>query len=838
MSSLLVDTQASNNVTSAAAYADVPGLGASGVVVGSADSVLLLIATIPSDIATDGDDQGGDLRFAIDGVREGPDGEWFKDGSDDGCGISLCYAVTGLSGSHEFRVEWRTQNGGSQHISTSTRERSFQVIEITDASLLVDLSSTALATASSTYADIPDMVSTPTVAGVGSILLILANWLFQETSDSSGDTRFQVDNVQVGPELSTFSDADNEACGYSGMWFETGLNGATEFAVQWKENETTMRHRSGRERRFQVIEITAKANLLTKITSLAAGSLGASFADVGGLVDTVSVAGTGSILLFAAGISPNPQLGDDNGEFRIGDGGVEEGPSQQVFHDGGIATDNCGHCVYWAATGKAAGNHTFSLRGRNLTGGFTFSTAKPRSLAIVELLAGVADLTVNVADAVTLAEVQTTDPVSLTEVNEIQAVTLGEIITVRLPLDLPALSEAITVGEATDFELDLPVSAVDVISTGEVITLDPVSPTEVNELDAITVSDPAALTMGIEVSELDAVTVAELVTLAPVTTTEISEIEAITVGETITLDPVSLTEINEVEAIIVGETVTLFFPFYAVEEIEAIAVGETVTVAPVFNTEISETEAITVGEAVTVNTGIAAFHAVEPTEAITVGEAITLSVTTTEVSEIEAITVGETVALFFPFHAVEEIEAVTVGEAVTFANPTLPLVVSDAVTVGEVVTIEFFTGTRTVSVADAITVGELVQIDGLAPEIGKAGPPWKQRVVMPGVEIPEKRIVQNIRAQQEQHAEKLRDEAALVELQDLRSVAESRVVDRQNDQVVYEQKREARRQSSLVNLELARMAREKEQARKDVINKARAKVLRKARAAKKRKAKK
>ena len=64
------------------------------------------------------------------------------------------------------------------------------------------------------------------------------------------------------------------------------------------------------------------------------------------------------------------------------------------------------------------------------------------------------------------------------------------------------------------------------------------------------------------------------------------------------------------------------------------------------------------------------------------------------------------------------------------------------------------------------------------------------------------------------------------------------MVDRQNDQVVYEQKREARRQSSLVNLELARMAREKEQERKDVINKARAKVLKKARAAKKRKAKK
>ena len=169
------------------------------MVVGSTNSVLLLIATITSDITTDGNDNGGDLRFAIDGVREGPDGEWFKDGSDDGCGISLCYAVTGLSGSHEFRVEWRTQNGGSQHISTSTRERSFQVIEITDASLLVDLSSTALATASSTYADIPDMVSTPTVAGVGSILLILANWLFQNTSDSSGDTRFQVDNVQVGP---------------------------------------------------------------------------------------------------------------------------------------------------------------------------------------------------------------------------------------------------------------------------------------------------------------------------------------------------------------------------------------------------------------------------------------------------------------------------------------------------------------------------------------------------------------------------------------------------------------------------------------------------------------
>lgn len=388
MSDLLVDTQATDDVTSASAWANVPGLGAAGVTVGAASSVVLLIATIPSNYTNDNSDDGGNLRFAIDGMREGPEGLWFKDNLNDACGISLCYAVTGLSGPHEFRVEWRSQNGGTRHISTSTAMRSFQVIELTDASLLVDLSSTAVANAGSSYADIPNMVASPSVAGVGSILLILANWHQDDEGDASGDTKFQIDNVDVGPELSTFSDATEESCGYSGMWFDTGFTGATEFAMQWRENETNMRHRSGKERRFQVIEITANANLLSKITSIASGSLSGSFADVGGLVDTVSVASTGSILIFASGISPNGQSGDDTGEFRIGDGGVEEGPSQLVFHDGGTANDNCGHCVYWATTGKAAGSHTFSLRGVNVVGDFVFSTSKRRSLSIVELLAG------------------------------------------------------------------------------------------------------------------------------------------------------------------------------------------------------------------------------------------------------------------------------------------------------------------------------------------------------------------------------------------------------------------------------------------------------------------
>ena len=386
MSSILVDTQATDTQTTASAYANVPGLGDTGVNV-TAGTVLLLIATIPAEMPGAGD-KGLEMRFAIDGAQEGPTMIAFQDAASEGCGASLCYAKTGLSGTHEFRIEWRTQNGGTQHYTT-TAERNFQVIEITDATLLVDLTATDVANATSGYADIPDLVTSVGVT-TGAIHLILSNWFQDDESDANGFTQFHIDNVGTGYEINTFSDASNESCAYSGMWFTDGLTGTVEFAMQWDEGEANMRHRSGFERKLQVIEITSNVNKLVEQTSVAAGSLGASFADVPGLVASgITVAGTDSILLQTAGITPDAggtDTGDDTGEFRMGFDGAEEGPLQHIFEDRTDPQDDfCGHSVYYAVTGKSSGTHTFSLRGINRTGDFVFGPRR-RGIAVVELL--------------------------------------------------------------------------------------------------------------------------------------------------------------------------------------------------------------------------------------------------------------------------------------------------------------------------------------------------------------------------------------------------------------------------------------------------------------------
>ena len=392
----------------------------------------------------------------------------------------------------------------------------------------------------------------------------------------------------------------------------------------------------------------------------------------------------------------------------------------------------------------------------------------------VEIVAVSGALTISEVDGLTSGETQTTDPVAPTDVDETQGVTLGEIVSVLLPIDIPAQAEALAVGESVSVDplVLAPISEAQAITVVEVVVVDPAFPHDVSVSEGVTVGEATDLFITIDVSASDAIIVAETVSIDPVTLHNISASDDLTLGEAITVE------------------VSTAIADLSVDVSDDLTVGEVVSIDPLL-----------------LDMALA--------DAVAVGETTTLTVGPLNVSLVEAITTGENIDLLLTIE-VAELDAVTVGEVATItltgAAPDLSVVETELIAVGDVIT-----------------------LSGL---FGGAGPPWKQRVVAPGIEIPEKRIVQNIRAQKEQHAEKLRDEAALVELQDLRSVAESRVVDRQNDQVVYEQKREARRQSSLVNLELARMAREKEQARKDVINKARAKVLRKARAAKKRKAKK
>ncbi len=399
MSDLLVNktSQASNSAPGS--FADMVDMAQASVNVGSASSVILIIASFSLDQGGSSD-HVAECQFAVDDTLEGPSLLVFKDNVDKGCGQSIVWALTGISGSHKFALQWRATV--SSPLLDTGRVRSFQVIEITDASLLVDITTTTADDATPGYDDIASMATTQTPASADSILLLIAN--VQSDVDASNDEnasyQFEIGGTGEGPEPLAFIDAADEGCGASLMWLKTGLSGAIDFALQWKEVAQSVTA-GDFVRSFQVIEITANANILSAITSVASHSLTGSYADVGDLVDTVTVVGTDSILVFGASFPGGPSS-DDTGVFRFFEGGTGEGPEVYCFQDDSGEHDGCGHSIYWAATGKSAGSHTFSLRGQNVTGTYPMATGFRRSFSLLELTADVSQVDKEATDTLAL----------------------------------------------------------------------------------------------------------------------------------------------------------------------------------------------------------------------------------------------------------------------------------------------------------------------------------------------------------------------------------------------------------------------------------------------------
>jgi len=380
VSDLLVDVQGStNSQTSTASWVDVTDL-VDTQTVSSASVTLLMIATVP--ITQASGDQTVSFRFAIDGTQEGPELPTFSDSTLEGCGRSLCWATTASAESHAFSIQWISIGGLHATLDTA-RVRNLQVIEITDSTILVNKTSSASDDAVSGYTDIVGLTDTQTVTS-GSVLLLLGNMPHTLTSDLDQmfAMQFEIGGTLEGPEALTRADAADKGCGVSMMWVKSGISGSTTFALQWDEVVASVTADTGRVRSFQVIQITANANKLTDITSVNADTLTTSYTDVVDLVDTVTVAATGSILIFGA-TAPLLLEDDPAGMFRFYEDNTGEGPEISAYADS--AADGCGHAIFWAVTGKSAADHTFSLRGFDVESGAKLSTTYNRSLSILEL---------------------------------------------------------------------------------------------------------------------------------------------------------------------------------------------------------------------------------------------------------------------------------------------------------------------------------------------------------------------------------------------------------------------------------------------------------------------
>jgi len=125
---LIANIESVTSGAAPAAFADVPALNTGSIAIASTASILLLMASVP--IEQPSGDRGAEFRFAVDGVREGPFPTIFADGVDLGNDLaSLVWAITGLTGSHTFSIQWQRRTAAAVNLDT-TRVRNLQVLEI------------------------------------------------------------------------------------------------------------------------------------------------------------------------------------------------------------------------------------------------------------------------------------------------------------------------------------------------------------------------------------------------------------------------------------------------------------------------------------------------------------------------------------------------------------------------------------------------------------------------------------------------------------------------------------------------------------------------------------
>ena len=131
MASLLANVSSSSAGTSPVSFADIPDFSAT-VSVASTSSIIVLMATVQQS-NDGGGDQTTEFQWAVGGTREGPVGITWNDAVDEDNGLSgFTYALTGLSGSQTFSLQWQQIAGVAVSLDTAV-ERRFQILEVTNA---------------------------------------------------------------------------------------------------------------------------------------------------------------------------------------------------------------------------------------------------------------------------------------------------------------------------------------------------------------------------------------------------------------------------------------------------------------------------------------------------------------------------------------------------------------------------------------------------------------------------------------------------------------------------------------------------------------------------------
>ncbi len=239
-----------------------------------------------------------------------------------------------------------------------------------------------------TWADIPGFSTVESIAGTGSVVLLIALIPIRSTtgSDRTMEFRFTIDGSATNsPIVVAFADDVDETAGAHIVWAVDGLStGNHTFAVQAQDVKNSSEI-GVRTRSFQVIEFDADASILIDTQSTAANTSTGTFANMTGLSASVTPA-SGSLLLFLFNATPDlSSVGDKAAEFRFILDGTQDGPYSicaldNVDEGGSVA-------MMWAETGHAATSQTIAVQWRTVQAALPMDTTRNRTFQVIEITA-------------------------------------------------------------------------------------------------------------------------------------------------------------------------------------------------------------------------------------------------------------------------------------------------------------------------------------------------------------------------------------------------------------------------------------------------------------------
>lgn len=296
------------------------------------------------------------------------------------------------------------------------------------ANLLIDKSLTSVSVFGGTFADITGFSQSVTVAGTGSVVILMMSVNPQQEvlADASVDFRFTSGGSQVGPIMTRFLDTNSELNGATMMFALTGLAaGSHTFAGQARNRIGDANADVNFVRTFQAIEIESGASILVDKLTTVSNASPVAYANVTNLSDTQTPT-LGSILLFLATTQLSDTGTDKANDFRFAIDGTRAGPEMSDSNDN--TTGECnGVSMAWAETGVSAASHTFSLQWQRRLADADMDTGRERTFQVIEFTAD-ADLLVDVqsvsADSAGGSYTDQTDMVGSPDIDSVDSIAL------------------------------------------------------------------------------------------------------------------------------------------------------------------------------------------------------------------------------------------------------------------------------------------------------------------------------------------------------------------------------------------------------------------------------